>query len=243
MPGSGALRMALGALKDSTTLGLATLNTHYRELEMAIILATNHSESPPKERHINAIFTMISASRPRSNIAHCIRILGRRLSKTNNWAVALKTLIVIHRALRQVGPTFRNELFNYGRSKSHVLYLSNFKDNSSQNAWDYSAWVRAYALFLEERLECFYALKFDVETECSAALVSQELHANDALAQRHTCDTTFIAQCGAQWGRHNNRKGGGICGNQFNHHPFGSQEQMYMAATGPAPNDHPNPAA
>ncbi|XP_006856558.2 putative clathrin assembly protein At5g35200 isoform X2 [Amborella trichopoda] len=167
MPGSGALRMALGALKDSTTLGLATLNTHYRELEMAIILATNHSESPPKERHINAIFTMISASRPRSNIAHCIRILGRRLSKTNNWAVALKTLIVIHRALRQVGPTFRNELFNYGRSKSHVLYLSNFKDNSSQNAWDYSAWVRAYALFLEERLECFYALKFDVETECS----------------------------------------------------------------------------
>jgi hypothetical protein len=32
-------------------------------------------------------------------------------------------------------------------------------------AWDCSAWVRAYALFLEERLECFRALKYDIETE------------------------------------------------------------------------------
>lgn len=33
------------------------------------------------------------------------------------------------------------------------------------SAWDYSAWVRAYALFLEERLECLRVLKYDVETE------------------------------------------------------------------------------
>jgi hypothetical protein len=32
-------------------------------------------------------------------------------------------------------------------------------------AWDYSAWVRAYALFLEERLECFRVLKYDVEMD------------------------------------------------------------------------------
>lgn len=32
-------------------------------------------------------------------------------------------------------------------------------------AWDYSAWVRTYALFLEERLECFRVLKYDVETD------------------------------------------------------------------------------
>lgn len=32
-------------------------------------------------------------------------------------------------------------------------------------AWDYSAWVRTYALFLEERLECFRVLKYDVESE------------------------------------------------------------------------------
>jgi hypothetical protein len=33
------------------------------------------------------------------------------------------------------------------------------------SAWDYSAWVRSYALFLEERLECYRVLKYDIETE------------------------------------------------------------------------------
>lgn len=36
-------------------------------------------------------------------------------------------------------------------------------------AWDYSAWVRTYALYLEERLECFRVLKYDVETDRSVS--------------------------------------------------------------------------
>lgn len=112
--------------------------------------------------------------------------------------VALKTLIVIHRALREVDPTFREELINYGRSRSHMLNLAYFKDDSSAggtnwhfitsvvtfiavldiltlnyndylllscSAWDFSAWIRTYALYLEERLECFRVLKYDVETD------------------------------------------------------------------------------
>jgi clathrin coat assembly protein AP180 len=43
----------------------------------------------------------------------------------------MKTLIVIHRALREVDPAFREELISYGRSSSHMLYLSYFKDDSS----------------------------------------------------------------------------------------------------------------
>ncbi|KAL3651430.1 hypothetical protein CASFOL_004432 [Castilleja foliolosa] len=78
--------------------------------------------------------------------------------------VALKTLIVIHRAFREVDPTFQEEIINYGRSRSHMLNLAHFKDDSSPNAWDYSAWVRAYALFLEERLECFRRTK-DLDTK------------------------------------------------------------------------------
>lgn len=38
-------------------------------------------------------------------------------------------------------------------------------------AWDYSAWVRVYALFLEERLECFRVLKYDVEAERSSVSI------------------------------------------------------------------------
>ena len=36
---------------------------------------------------------------------------------------------------------------------------------SPSSAWDCSAWVRTYALFLEERLECFRILKYDIEAE------------------------------------------------------------------------------
>lgn len=32
-------------------------------------------------------------------------------------------------------------------------------------AWDCSAWIRTYALFLEERLECYRVLKYDIEAE------------------------------------------------------------------------------
>lgn len=160
-----SIRKALGAIKDSTRVGLAKVNSDYKELDVAIVKATNHVEHPAKEKHIRAIFAAISATRPRADVAYCIHALARRLAKTHNWAVALKTLIVIHRALREVDPTFREELINYGRSRSHMLNLSHFKDDSSPNAWDYSAWVRTYALFLEERLECFRVLKYDVETD------------------------------------------------------------------------------
>lgn len=44
--------------------------------------------------------------------------------------VALKTLIVIHRTLREGDPTFREELLNYS-NRGHILQVSYFKDDSS----------------------------------------------------------------------------------------------------------------
>jgi hypothetical protein len=111
--------------------------------------------------------------------------------------VALKTLIVVHRLLREGDPTFKEEFLAYSY-RGNILHLANFKDDSSPlgtssascstncetliqyvllvndasftsrlnvAAWDCSAWARAYALFLEERLECFRALRYDIETE------------------------------------------------------------------------------
>ncbi|KAG4144095.1 hypothetical protein ERO13_D05G015200v2 [Gossypium hirsutum] len=159
------LRKALGAIKDTTTVSLAKVNSDYKDLDVAIVKATNHHERPAKEKHIRAIFAAISAARPRADVAYCIYALARRLSRTHNWAVALKTLIVIHRALREVDPTFHEEVINYGRSRRHMLNMSHFRDDSSPTAWDCSAWVRNYASFLEERLECFRVLKYDIEME------------------------------------------------------------------------------
>lgn len=54
-------------------------------------------------------------------------------------------------------------------------------------AWDCSAWVRTYALFLEERLECFRVLKYDIETErlmrspqCSSKVILKVWKFNNA---------------------------------------------------------------
>ncbi|KAJ9708471.1 hypothetical protein PVL29_000484 [Vitis rotundifolia] len=157
-------RKAYGALKDSTKVGLAHVNSDFADLDVAVVKATNHVECSPKERHIRKILVATSAIRPRADVAYCIHALSRRLAKTHNWTVALKTLIVIHRALREGDPTFREELLNFSQ-RGRILQLSNFKDDSSPIAWDCSAWVRTYALFLEERLECFRILKYDIEAE------------------------------------------------------------------------------
>ncbi|KAG9456778.1 hypothetical protein H6P81_001286 [Aristolochia fimbriata] len=159
-----AWRKAYGALKDTTKVGLAKVNSEFKDVDVAIVKATNHVECPPKERHVRKILAATSVIRPRADVAYCIHALARRLAKTHNWTVALKTLIVIHRTLREGDPTFREELLNFSQ-RGRILQLSNFKDDSSPIAWDCSAWVRTYALFLEERLECFRVLKYDIEAE------------------------------------------------------------------------------
>ncbi|KAL0372727.1 UNVERIFIED_CONTAM: putative clathrin assembly protein [Sesamum calycinum] len=187
-------RKAYGALKDHTKVGLAHVNSDFKDVDVAIVKATNHVECPPKERHLRKILVATSAMRPRADVAYCIHALARRLAKTHNWTVALKTLIVIHRALREGDPTFREELLNFqqrGASSKcrisrtilallcRVIFLHygvksktnkqwSELDNafySLSPAWDCSAWVRTYALFLEERLECFRILKYDIEAE------------------------------------------------------------------------------
>uniref|UniRef100_A0ACD5VKF9 Uncharacterized protein n=1 Tax=Avena sativa TaxID=4498 RepID=A0ACD5VKF9_AVESA len=159
-----ALRKAYGALKDTTTVSLANLNSDFKDLDVAIVKATNHVECPPKDRHLRKIAVASSIAGPRADVAYCVHALARRLTKTRNWIVALKTLVVIHRLLRDGDPTFREELLNFTQ-RVQILQLSNFKDDSSPIAWDYSSWVRTYGLFLEERLQCFRILKYDVESE------------------------------------------------------------------------------
>ncbi|KAH9619790.1 hypothetical protein KSS87_006630 [Heliosperma pusillum] len=157
-------RKAYGAIKDQTKVGLAQINSDFKDLDVATVKATNHVEIPPKDRHLRKLLLATSAVRPRADVAYCIHALARRLTKTRNWTVALKTLIVVHRLLREGDPTFREELLTISQ-RERILQLSNFKDDSSPTAWDCSAWVRSYALFLEERLDCFRSLKYDIEAE------------------------------------------------------------------------------
>ncbi|GFP83535.1 putative clathrin assembly protein at1g14910 [Phtheirospermum japonicum] len=78
-------RKAYGALKDHTKLGLAHVNSDFKDVDVAIVKATNHVECPPKERHLRKILAATSAIRPRADVAYCIHTLARRLAKTHNW--------------------------------------------------------------------------------------------------------------------------------------------------------------
>ena len=47
--------------------------------------------------------------------------------------VALKTIIIIHRAMRELDHTVWEEFIRYTREREHLLNLSYYQDNSSSN--------------------------------------------------------------------------------------------------------------
>ncbi|RVX02506.1 putative clathrin assembly protein [Vitis vinifera] len=122
------------------------------DLDVAIVKATRHEEYPAEERHIREILSLTCYSR--AFVSACVNTLARRLNKTKNWTVALKTLMLIHRLLADGDPSYEQEIFFSTRRGTRILNMSDFRDHSSQsNSWDYSAFVRTYALYLDERLE------------------------------------------------------------------------------------------
>lgn len=146
-------RRAIGAVKDKTSIGLAKVGNSdsLSDLDVAIVKATRHEEYPAEERHIREILSLTSYAR--SHVSACVSTLSRRLNKTRNWTVALKTLMLIQRLLADGDPAYEQEIFFATRRGTRLLNMSDFRDASLSNSWDYSAFVRTYALYLDERLE------------------------------------------------------------------------------------------
>ncbi|RWW34268.1 hypothetical protein GW17_00000975 [Ensete ventricosum] len=147
------IRMALGAVKDQTSIGLAKVSnsTTMSELDVTIVKATRHNEFPAEEKHVREILSLTCYSR--AYIGACVSLLSRRLGKTRSWAVALKTLILIHRLLSEGDQAYEQEIFFATRRGTRMLNMSDFRDTSRADAWDYSAFVRTYARYLDERLD------------------------------------------------------------------------------------------
>lgn len=62
--------------------------------------------------------------------------------------------MLVQRLLSEGNPAFQQEIFFANTCGSHLLDRSNFRDTSGQpNAWDYSAFVRTYSLYLDKNLE------------------------------------------------------------------------------------------
>ncbi|KAF5206731.1 hypothetical protein FRX31_003682 [Thalictrum thalictroides] len=147
------LRKAIGAVKDRTSISLAKVsNSHYfADLDVAILKATRHEEYPADERYIREIISMTLCSR--SHVSSCVNSISKRLNKTKNWTVALKTLMLIQRLLSEGDSGYEREMFYATRRGTRLLNMSDFRDHTKSGSWDYSAYVRTYALYLDERLE------------------------------------------------------------------------------------------
>ncbi|KAL6545779.1 hypothetical protein OROGR_009653 [Orobanche gracilis] len=148
------IRKAIGAVKDQTSIGLAKVGSSnsLSDLDVAIVKATRHEEYPPDDRHVREIINLTTYSRAFVNA--CVGTIARRLNKTKNWVVALKTLMLIQRLLAEGDHTYEQEIFFATRRGTRLLNMYDFRDTSRKsNAWDYSAFVRMYALFLDEQLE------------------------------------------------------------------------------------------
>ncbi|WOL04489.1 clathrin assembly protein [Canna indica] len=144
---------AIGAVKDQTSIGLAIVSnsSSLSDLDVAIVKATRHDEFPAEEKHFREILSLTCYSRP--HVGACVDTLSRRLDKTRSWTVALKTLILIHRLLVDGDPAYEKEIFSTTRRGTRMLNMSDFRDITRSDSWDFSAFVRTYALYLDERLD------------------------------------------------------------------------------------------
>lgn len=154
MPAS-KFRRAIGAIKDQTSISLAKFSRRSSTLEVSVLRATSHDDNPVDDRRYTQVILLASSS-PTAT-AELVQILTRRITYTRNWIVALKALSLTFIALRDFStPHFAREaLAASHRGGPRLLDLSAFSDDSGHNSpWDFTAFVRTFALYLEVRLEC-----------------------------------------------------------------------------------------
>ncbi|KAL5559788.1 hypothetical protein UlMin_035999 [Ulmus minor] len=146
------IRKAIGAVKDQTSIGIAKVASNMApDLEVAIVKATSHDDDPASEKYIREILNLTSCSRGYVNA--CVSAVSKRLGKTRDWIVALKALTLVHRLLNDGEPLFQEEILYATRRGTRLLNLSDFRDEAHSSSWDHSAFVRTYALYLDQRLE------------------------------------------------------------------------------------------
>ncbi|GFS42676.1 ENTH/ANTH/VHS superfamily protein [Actinidia rufa] len=146
------MRKAIGAVKDQTSIGIAKVASNMApDLEVAIVKATSHDDDPADEKYIREILHLTSYSR--GYVSACVLAVSKRLGKTRDWIVALKTLVLVHRLLSDGDSVFQQEIMRTTRRGTRLLNMSNFRDEAHSNSRDHSAFVRTYALYLDQKLE------------------------------------------------------------------------------------------
>ncbi|CAN6478900.1 unnamed protein product [Victoria cruziana] len=147
-------RRAAAAVKDGHSLWMARLmagrrkgagGRQFPDLEVAVIRATSHDPSRIDYTNAQRVFTWVRTS-PSTFLRPLLLALSRRMQRTRSWVVALKGLLLIHGVFCSRTPL----LDKIGRLP---FDLSNFQDHFCRQArsWGYTAFVRAYFAFLDEK--------------------------------------------------------------------------------------------
>ncbi|XP_042507891.1 clathrin coat assembly protein AP180-like [Macadamia integrifolia] len=148
------LRKAIGAMKDQTSIGLAMVtNNNSSSLDIAILKATTHDTVPMKEKHVKEVLLLTCGSKLYAST--CAQAIAKRIGRTRNWIVALKSLMLVLRIFQDGNPYFPREVLQAMKAGAKILNLSTFRDISTSNPWDYTAYIRTFALYLNDRLECY----------------------------------------------------------------------------------------
>ncbi|CAL9013679.1 unnamed protein product [Prunus brigantina] len=149
------LKKAIGAVKDQTSISLAKVsaNTNSANLEVTVLKATSHDVVPIEDKYVQEILTLISSNK--SYASSCAQAIARRIGKTRDWIVALKSLMLVLRIFQDGDPYFPIEVLHAMKRGAKILNLYNFRDDSNSCPWDFTAFVRTFALYLDERLDCF----------------------------------------------------------------------------------------
>ena len=146
------IRKAIGAVKDQTSISLAKVAGNIApDLEVLVVKATTHDEDPADEKYIREIVNLTRYSR--GYVSACVATVSKRLSKTRDWIVALKALMLVHRILVDGHPSFEEEIVYATRRGMRVLNMADFRDEAHSNSWDHAGFVRLYALYLDEKVE------------------------------------------------------------------------------------------
>lgn len=146
------IRKAIGAVKDQTSISIAKVaGTIAPDLEVLVVKATSHDDEPADEKYIREILSITSYSR--GYVGACIATVSKRIGKTRDWIVALKSLMLVHRLLVDGDPVFKQEIVYATRKGTRLLNMSGFRDEAHSNSWDHSGFVRSYALYLDDKLE------------------------------------------------------------------------------------------
>ncbi|CAH9130469.1 unnamed protein product [Cuscuta epithymum] len=150
------LKKAISAVKDQTSISIAKVasnNSSSSNLEVAVLKATTHDDDPVDTRYIRELLHLVSADKVYASA--CARAIGKRIGRTRNWIVTLKSLLLVLRIFQDGDPYFPREVLHAMKRGARILNLSGFRDASHSSPWDFTAFVRTFALYLDERLDCF----------------------------------------------------------------------------------------